>query len=417
MPLINMDEKTVKKSAFSLYILLWSAYACVYVGRKNFSACLPGMISSGAVDKLAGGTIGSAFLAVYACGQLVMGLLSDKIHPKYMISCGLVGAGLMNVLMGINGIGALFPVIWAMNGLFCSMLWAPVVRCMAGWLPDEFRSMGGAAISATLPAGSIISYLLCALMLWFSGWRLAFIASGAVLIVCSAVFFIGMSRLSGYTSYMSEVKERQIEKKKPGDGKKSGSLASAFIFIASNGLLFTIGGICANGMLKDGLDIWIPTFLSEYFGLSGSLSSALTTVLPVVNILGAFLARRLLDRALHNEMAVCAVLFGVSAASFIPLIVINSLGVSGLFWAVVSAVLISVTTASMLGVNTMLLTFIPFHFASEGKSSSVSGFLNACSYAAAAVSGTLFGLVSSASGWSATVVTFALCSVLGAALC
>lgn len=68
------------------------------------------------------------------------------------------------------------------------------------------------------------------------------------------------------------------------------------------------------------------------------------------------------------------------------------------------------------GANTMLMTFIPLRYKRIGKVSSISGMLNAFSYAGAACSGITVGLVSEYGGWSVTILSFAVISILGAVI-
>ncbi|HOO25957.1 MAG TPA: MFS transporter, partial [Clostridiales bacterium] len=70
--------------------------------------------------------------------------------------------------------------------------------------------------------------------------------------------------------------------------------------------------------------------------------------------------------------------------------------------------------SSMLAVNSMLLTFIPFHFKKMGKAASITGFLNACSYFSSAVSSVTIGLIAEKSGWSVTILSWLLVAGLGA---
>ena len=109
--------------------------------------------------------------------------------------------------------------------------------------------------------------------------------------------------------------------------------------------------------------------------------AALSTVLPIVNITGIYFARMINVRYIRNELGTCALLFGISAISFIPLVFISLAGVRGIVPAIFAVLLISITSGTMLGINSMLLTFIPFRFARLNRSSSVTGFLNFCSYA------------------------------------
>lgn len=411
--------KTKSEPKF-LFALCFIAYAAVYVGRKNFSACMSGMIVDGFITKTQGGTAGTAFLAVYACGQLLNGLIGDKISPKYMIPIGLSGAAVMNFLMCVNPIPSLVPVIWGINGYFCSMLWAPVIRCISEWLSDEQRADAGVNISVTLPVGSILSYLICAAMLKWSSWRAAFAVCAAVLICAALIYLLGVASIRDFIEAAEKrnaALRREVKEKAENGGNKNEY--SLIYLIIMTGLTFAVGAILFNGILKDGLDLWVPTLISEYFGMSVSFASLLTGVLPIVNLAGVIMSCKINDRFFDNEIATTGFMFAVSAVSFIPLVILTKLfgGGSNPVVAIIAVLLISVTSASMLGANTMLLTFIPFHFSRVGRSSGVTGFLNACSYAAASLSGVTIGLVSTHFGWNATVICFGICAAAGFAVC
>ena len=111
--------------ATQLFLYCFLAYTCSYLGRKNFSACIPAMIEEGFLTKTFGGTVNSAYMLIYGAGQILNGIVGTKIKPRFMIGTGLCGAGLCNLAMGFVPSAQIMPLIWAMNGLFHSMLWAP----------------------------------------------------------------------------------------------------------------------------------------------------------------------------------------------------------------------------------------------------------------------------------------------------
>jgi sugar phosphate permease len=411
-------------SSKRLFLLCFFTYSVIYIGRKNFSVCIPGMVELGVIDKVLGGTTGTAFLAVYACGQLINGLLGDRVNPKYMMAGGLMGAAAANIAMGVNRIPALFPVIWGINGYCCSMIWAPLLRSLSENLNYSERQAAGAAISSAIPTGTVISYLVCAVVLSVSDWRVAFISCGAILAVSSVLLYVNLTALSKQKAAQHTPEHAAVPAVETGAENEavSGHLAklkhmSLPLLVISTGLYFSVGGILFNGILKDGLDLWLPSYISEYFHMDDSVAAALSAVLPIVNISGIYFARFLNLRYIRNELGTCAVLFAVSAVSFIPLVLISLSGVRGALSAVAAVLLISITSAAMLGINSMFLTFIPFRFAQLGRSASVTGFLNFSSYAAASLSGVTIGLISSGFGWTVTVISFAVISVSGAAIC
>ena len=419
-----MRKPVFSRESRRLFLLCFFAYSAIYIGRKNFSVCMPGMIEAGVIDKVLGGTTGTAFLAAYACGQLINGLLGDRINPKYMIAGGLMGAAAANIAMGANSTPAFFPIIWGINGFFCSLIRTPTIRILSEGLSEKERQSGGVAISVSIPTGTVLSYLVCAAVLGFADWRAAFFGCGVILAAASTIFYINMTALSRQKA--TEGAQSTPERTDTPDAVQSAPLpehlaklkkASLPVLILYTGLCFAIGGILFNGILKDGLDLWVPSYISEYFGMDDAAVAALSTVLPIVNITGIYFARMINVRYIRNELGTCALLFGISAISFIPLVFISLAGVRGIVPAIFAVLLISITSGTMLGINSMLLTFIPFRFARLNRSSSVTGFLNFCSYAAASLSGVTIGLISSSFGWTVTVISFMAVSLSGAAVC
>src|SRR5437773_2691811 len=76
-------------------------YTSFYMCRYNFS------IANGAISKEFGfskaemGTIITTALLAYACGQIINGLLADRLGGKRAMLIGAAGTVVMNVLFGV----------------------------------------------------------------------------------------------------------------------------------------------------------------------------------------------------------------------------------------------------------------------------------------------------------------------------
>ena len=187
--------------------------------------------------------------------------------------------------------------------------------------------------------------------------------------------------------------------------------------IISAGLIFAAAGILFNGILKDGLDLWIPTVLRDRFISDASAVSLICTILPILNIFGAYAAKFVKDRFKLGELSVCGVMFMFSTIALGIVTAFIYLSPTGIWAAAVVTVLLALSSASMLGANTILLTFIPLHYGKLGRASMVTGMLNCFSYTAAAASSMAAGGISDNFGWEAAFVFFVLSSAIGAALC
>ncbi len=414
---MNSTQKEIDRGGFKIVAVCFIAYMSIYIGRKNFSVCMSEMIADGIINKTFGGSIGTAFLICYAMGQFISGQLGDKISPKYMISTGLLGAGIINILMGINHYAPLFIIFWGMCGLFCSMLWSPVIRAVSSWTSERVSIAAGASLSATIPIGSILSYLICAAAIRFIGWRGAFEICGSILIFCAVGIFISFIRVQKYAIVNEDSVKEKVNQEKSSHVHKI-SLITLFI---STGLLFTVGGIVFNGILKDGLDLWLPTYLKDVYISDASTVSFICTALPIINIIGVYFAKFLYARFIHSEMMTSAVMFSISAMALggvlILTTIIGTAGNASIFQSALAVLLLAMTSACMLGANTMFLTFIPFKFSKVGRASSVTGTLNSISYAAAALSGVTAGTVAESFGWTGAFIMFIAVSIIGAVIC
>ena len=418
------SKNAYEKNSWMLVVYCWLAYATVYIGRKNLSVCLADMIAEGVTDQVSGGTIGTCFMLCYAIGQFANGWLGDRFHPRHMVCTGLMCAGLMNIFMGINSNNFLFMVIWAVCGLSCSMLWSPIIRAVSTWTTQEISQAAAASLSATIPIGTILCYLICAAGLKFFNWRISFMMCGGILCVMSVVLFFCFASLK---DHMPEKKKDKTPAPSGKEKDKPSSDVTTTIKVFCAGLVFAAIGILFNGMLKDGLDLWIPTVLEDKFIPSSSVVSLICTILPILNIFGAYAAKGVHHRFKKDELTTCAIMFAVSTISlaivtvFIRIIPAKTaetmIGFGDVALAVFITLLLALSSASMLGANTMLLTFIPLHFSKIGRASTVTRMLNCFSYAAAAVSSIAVGSISKNFGWEVVFIVFIGAAAAGAAIC
>ncbi len=409
------------KKSWMLVLYCWLAYTTVYIGRKNLSVCLTDMIAEGVIDNVSGGTVGTCFLLCYAIGQFANGWLGDRFHPRHMVCIGLFSAGVMNVFMGLNSLPLLFMILWGICGFACSMLWSPIIRAVSTWTSDEISHAAAASLSATIPVGTILCYLICSFGLQFFNWRIAFMMCGMVLVVMSAVLSVCFGRLKDHMT----VEKANTVLPRSDDAPTTVGNMTVKVFCA--GLVFCAVAILFNGMLKDGLDLWIPTVLGDKFIPSSSVVSLICTILPILNIFGAYAARDVFHRFRIDELTTCAVMFAVSTVAlavvtvFIRVIPAKTaetvIGAGDVFLAIFVTLLLALSSASMLGANTMLLTFIPLHFGKIGRASTVTGMLNCFSYAAAAVSSIAVGSISETFGWEAVFAVFIGAALLGVIVC
>ncbi len=378
----------------TLYLLSWLAYASAYIGRYNYSAVMGAITAENSLSLSAAGAVSTGYFICYAVGQIVFGLLSQSFSPYAMILIGLCGSGLCN--LGAGGFSTSFMgLLWGANGLFQAMIWPPIVRLFAESMPLERQKRACVSINSTTPAGTLAAYALSAVLLQFADWHHVFFSCGGLLLGMAAVFWLGTAPLRRATAYAPQP---EFQKQK-GTGNVSSALLAA-------GLGAMLLPVLLHGGLKDGVTNWVPSMIQSNFGISPAFSAAVAMALPLVNLSGAYLSGWLNEHCTHNELKTAGFLFALASVCLLalPLAMRTSL--------LLAVLLLAVTTASMLGVNTMFINVVPVKAGRHGGASMLSGTLNAVTYLGAAAATWGIGAAAEGCGWNAVFLLWLVMAML-----
>ena len=378
----------------TLYLLSWLAYASAYIGRYNYSAVMGAITAENSLSLSAAGAVSTGYFICYAVGQIVFGLLSQSVSPYAMILIGLCGSGLCN--LGAGAFSTSFMgLLWGANGLFQAMIWPPIVRLFAESMPLERQKRACVSINSTTPAGTLAAYALSAVLLQFADWHHVFFSCGGLLLGMAAVFWLGTAPLRRATAYAPQP---EFQKQK-GTGNGPAALLAA-------GLGAMLLPVLLHGGLKDGVTNWVPSMIQSNFGISPAFSAAVAMALPLVNLSGAYLSGWLNEHCTHNELKTAGFLFALASVCLLalPLAVRTSL--------LLAVLLLAVTTASMLGVNTMFINVIPVKAGRHGGASMLSGTLNAVTYLGAAAATWGIGAAAEGCGWNAVFLLWLVMATL-----
>ena len=98
------------------------SYFAVYIVRNILSAVTPQMVEGGYTEAYIG-SISALYFTFYAVGQLINGAIGDKIKARWMISIGLLGAGITNfVFSRVTMIPEAATIAYGLSGFFLSIL-------------------------------------------------------------------------------------------------------------------------------------------------------------------------------------------------------------------------------------------------------------------------------------------------------
>ena len=273
---------------------------------------------------------------------------------------------------------------------------------MAENLDKENYNRACISVSVGSSAATIAIYLLSSLCVFLSGWQLVFIVCGTFGLLVSGVWLYSTRNFDKKSS----VQEEETPAPKTEEPIKQASVGKLIVI---SGMVLILIAIVLQGMLRDGLDSWMPTLIRETFDLSSSVSILTGVVMPIFAII-SFRVASLLFRKFSNEMTCSVVLFLVGTLCSILLLPLYSKNVF------LSILLIAITTACMHGINLILITWVPRYYARYGKVATISGIMNAFTYVGSAISTYGFGALSERYGWYFTILTWIVIAAVGTVL-
>ncbi|MBO5302136.1 MAG: MFS transporter [Peptococcaceae bacterium] len=367
-----------KKALHAVYIgfLCSMSYLAVYFARNILSTSTPQMIESGYTEGYIG-QVSSVYFIFYAVGQLINGAIGDRVKARYMISFGLLLAGISNFIFSrVAGSSPDFAqYVYGMTGFFLAMIYAPMMKVVAENTEPIYATRCSLGFTFASFFGSPLAGLVAYVFLWQSVFTISSIALAVMALL--VFFFFLLFEKKGIVSYHQyESKEKQ--------GLDIRNLIKRRL------VRFTLISIIT-GVVRTTVVFWMPTYISQYLGFSSEQAAIIFTVSTFIISLMAFvsvLVYELLKRNLNQTM----LLMFASATVFFALVYIVKHPVFNII-CLVLAIMSSNGAASMLWSR-----YCP-SLRDTGRVSTVTGFLDFVSYIAAAVSSTVFANAVSVIGW------------------
>ena len=394
------------KLAFRLFILCWIVYFSSYLGRLNYSSAMTVMLDENVITKTQAGFISMIYFLAYGIGQCLNGFAGDRVNPKKMIMYGLMTSAGMNLIMTFSRSFPVMAAAWLVNGYAQSTIWPPIIRIFSDMLQTKTKIKYCVDIVSTQAAGTFASYFLSAAIIAHTRWQFVFCAAAAILFIVAVIWNFGFSIVYKKTEENAYMEEETIASSE----QKSRQVGFGYLLMASGSIALVLP-IFVHGILKDGVVSWVPTFISETFEAGPSIAILLTSVIPLINLSGAYLGKFVFKRMKNDEIRATAFFFGVATAA---LGLLYRYGNQNMLFTVL---ILSVITVSMMAVNTLLINLYPLRFEKEGRVSSVSGFLNAMAYVGTAFSTYGIGFLVQKKGWEITILSWLLITLAAFIAC
>ncbi|AZN38979.1 MFS transporter [Paenibacillus albus] len=407
MPALGGSAGLTQKQVHLFSLMCCLVYGTSYLTRYNFMAAVSAIADSLEVShQLAGLAVIGSFIA-YGIGQPIFGVLGDRFQPRVLIFSGLLLTALCNALISVISDIVALIVIWFINGIFQSMLWPPLVRIMSQHLTREQYRKTSVGVTTASSIGTIAVYLLVPLSIMVSSWRLSFVVPALIGVLVAFIWLFGTREYGD----AARIGEQEI-------GGQQGNSKVTNMPIGDKGLrtLIMASGIgpillvvVFQGALRDGITTWMPSYIQDVYHIQTSISILTTIILPVFSILSVYIAAHV-QRYVANEIKTTVYLWMIVVAATVALEMLFASNAIG------SVLLMAILMGCVHGINLMLISHVPTHFANYRKVSTVSGLVNACAYLGSAVSIYGISVLTEWSSWGFTILVLGCMSIIGLAV-
>ena len=156
------------------------AYFCSYMTRVNYKAVITEIVAAEGVPMDRAAVALTGLFITYGVGQLISGWLGDRINPKYLMTCGLLLASIMNLLLPLSDDTVWMTAVWCVNGLGQAMMWPPIVKTLTNFMSSDDYLRASVRTCWGSNIATILLYLCAPLVIVLTGgWKPVFWISAA----------------------------------------------------------------------------------------------------------------------------------------------------------------------------------------------------------------------------------------------
>jgi len=381
------------KNAIIMGTLCSLSYLGVYIARNILGAVTPQMIGDNALTMEYIGEVSSLYFIFYAVGQLINGIVGDKIKARYMISLGLLLAGVCNLVFpDVIDQAFMAKTVYSMSGFFLSMIYAPMTKMVA----ENTNTLYAMRCSVGYNFASLLGSPVAGIMSTFLAWEQVFKASGMIVLVMGIICMVAF----GYMEKVGIIQYNQFVRP-----KKEKQKNSIIILLKREIVKYTFISI-VTGVIRTTVIFWLPTYLTQYLEFTDRQSASIFSAVTLVTSTSTFIAVLFYEKVMKRKLDLTILVSFVLAT-------VGFLGVYFVSKPIFNIILLIMGIIGSGMAASMLFSWYCPSLRDTGLVSSATGFIDFVSYMSAAIASTLFANAVDVIGWKNLILTWIGLMVMG----
>ncbi len=402
-----------------ILVLSWLTYCLAYTLRVNIAVVIPAIITTFDYTYTQMGLVTSLYFVTYMFGQLINGYLGDRVSSRLLIVIGLTGSALCNLGVALAPSFAALALCWGLNGLFQSMLWAPLMKTLSVWFHGYQLERVSFIMALSVIFGYAISWGASSILTTQLGWTYAFYLPVALVLLFTGVMAVlfrdkpddasvisdsspnGQPATTALADHADSVDSSEVSAE---TGRLP--LLQFLRMIRLPGLLLIA---LTQGIIREGISIWFPTIIESSGRFAAGSPWLILVIVPAINLVGIVFVRRVNRFLKSDSIRTMLIIFALVTATALLL---NLLNISW-FWLIllVMILLLSLT----YGLTPVLTSIIPFQYVRFKRVSLTAGLIDFSIYLGAAIAGIASGWIADHHPWSRVMLLWLGAAVIGLA--
>ncbi len=325
-------------------------YTSFYMCRYNLSIANKSISEEFHFSRGQMGTIITTALFSYACGQIINGLITDRIGGKKAMLIGAAGTIVMNILFGAASFAGMLGLFVAVRGVdgYLQAFGAPgMVKINAAWFSHRERGRFSGIFGFMINLGRLGIFTLGpALLAGFTvlglvhvgplHWRWLFWAPS---IICAAMA-VGMAVTVKETPEEAGFHNVIPDDSPAGAGGVRAEFSQVFRAIVTNPVVWvTAFAYACTGAVRQAVDQWFPRYMQDLYDadLKSASFQFLAFLIPFVASVGSLSSGYISDTLFNGRRApVAAALYFLETMIILLAAQFHSVTAAIVFFALIS---------------------------------------------------------------------------------
>ena len=325
-------------------------YTSFYMCRYNLSLANKSISHEFGFSRAQMGDIITTALLAYAFGQIINGLIADRIGGKKAMLLGAAGTVVMNILFGVAsfaGMLGLFVAIRGLDGYFQAFGAPGMVKINAAWFAHRERGRFSGVFGLIINLGRIGIFTLGPALLagfTFLGmmqippmhWRWLFWAPSILCLVVAVAMALIVKETPEEAGWVGVIADDTV---RGADGVRA-EFSQVFRAIVTNPVVWVIAcAYACTGAVRQSVDQWFPRYMQDLYNVDLNSFSfwILAFLIPIVASMGSLLSGYVSYILFKGRRApVAAILYFLETAIILLAAQFHTVNGAILFFALIS---------------------------------------------------------------------------------